>query len=259
MSSSSAIQPKPYLHRLYLLDVEGTTSPISLVYEQLFPYARKHLEAYLRAHVREPEIDAAIEADLALLAEENVREARAIETPHFAAPAEGESWEAHVPQAAAYLLWLMDQDRKSTALKALQGRVWKAGFEAGELVGTLFEDVPAALVHWSRTAKVAIYSSGSVEAQQLLFRHSSAGDLTPFISAYFDTRVGGKTSPESYRAVAAAIGVAPAEIMFVSDVTRELDPAREAGCQTRLSVREGNQLIADTRGHIAIGSFAEIT
>jgi enolase-phosphatase E1 len=254
---SSAIQPK-----LYLLDVEGTTSPISLVYEQLFPYARKHLEAYLRAHVREPEIDVAIEADLALLAEENARESRAVvkphDTPHFAAPADSESWEAHVPQAAAYLLWLMDQDRKSTALKALQGRAWKAGFEAGELVGTLFQDVPAALVRWSREAKVAIYSSGSVEAQQLLFRHSSAGDLTPFISAYFDTRVGAKTTPESYRAIAAAMGVGPAEVLFVSDVVRELDPAREAGCQTRLSVREGNQPVPDARRHIAIGSFAEI-
>jgi enolase-phosphatase E1 len=253
MSSSSAVQPK-----LYLLDVEGTTSPISLVYEQLFPYARKHLESYLRAHVREPEIDAGMEADLALLAEENAREARVIDTPRFAVPADGESWEAYVPQAAVYLLWLMDQDRKSTALKALQGRVWKAGFEAGELVGTLFEDVPAAIVRWSRAAKVAIYSSGSVEAQQLLFRHSSAGDLTLFLSAYFDTRVGAKTMPESYRAIAAAMGVELGEVLFISDVTRELDPAREAGCMTRLSVREGNAPILDYCKHEVIGSFAEM-
>ena len=244
--------------RLYLLDVEGTTSPISLVYEQLFPYARKHLEPYLRAHVREPEIDAGLEADLALLAEENAAEDESAGAPRFNAPEDGASWEGAVPQAAAYLLWLMDRDRKSTALKALQGCVWRAGFEAGELVGTVFDDVPAALAGWSREARVAIYSSGSVEAQQLLFRYSSAGDLTPYISAYFDTRVGLKSSAESYRAIAAAMGVAAEEIVFLSDVVRELDPAREAGCLTRLSVREGNAPVVDLHGHAAIESFMAV-
>ena len=245
--------------RLYLLDVEGTTSPISLVSEQLFPYARKHLEGYLRAHVREPEIDAEIEADLALLAEENARETRTDDKPVLDAPADGRSWEAQVPQATAYLLWMMDRDRKSTALKALQGRVWKAGFEAGELVGTIFPDVPEALARWTACgARVAIYSSGSVEAQRLLFRHSSAGDLTPLLAGYFDTRVGAKTSVASYAAIAGATGVAVGEILFVSDVVRELDAAREAGCLTRLSLREGNQPVPGENGHVTIRSFAEI-
>ena len=242
--------------RLYLLDVEGTTSPISLVYEQLFPYARKHLEPYLRAHVREPWIDENLAADLALLARENAAEGP--DAPRLSGPEEGGSWESVVPEAAAYLLWLMDKDRKSTALKALQGRVWRAGFEAGELTGTLFDDVPEALRCWSRAAKVAIYSSGSVEAQQLLFRHSSAGDLTPYLAGFFDTRVGAKTRGESYIAIAAAMGVAPGEIVFVSDVVRELDPAREAGCRTLLSLREGNAPVEDRNGHEAISSFSEI-
>jgi enolase-phosphatase E1 len=229
--------------RLYLLDVEGTTSPISLVYEQLFPYARRHLRAFLQQHASEAQ------ADLALLAEEN-RAETAADAPRIGA--------GQIADAAAYLLWLMDRDRKSTALKALQGRVWKSGFEAGELVGTVFPDVPEALARWSREAKVAIYSSGSVEAQKLLFRHSSAGDLTPYISAYFDTRTGPKTSSNSYRAIAAAMNVATSEIFFVSDSLRELDPAREAECMTRLSVREGNQRIADACGHMQIRSFAEI-
>jgi len=232
--------------RVYLLDVEGTTSPISLVSEQLFPYARKHLRAFLTEHADEPEIA----ADLALLAEENGGEFAA-DVPRFLG---GDG----VDRASAYLLWLMDWDRKSTALKSLQGKIWKAGFEAGQLVGTVFADVPEALARWSRKARVAIYSSGSVEAQQLLFRYSSAGDLTPLLSAYFDTRTGPKTAPESYRVIANAMGAAANEMVFVSDLLKELDSAREAGCETRLSVRAGNQAVPDRRGHVAISSFAEI-
>lgn len=231
---------------LYLLDVEGTTSPISLVSEQLFPYARRHLRAYLHGHAGEPEAD----ADFALLLGENVAETAA-DVPSFARFED-------IDQAGDYLLWLMDQDRKSTALKSLQGKIWKAGFEAGGLVGTVFADVPEALARWSRRAKVAIYSSGSVEAQQLLFRHSSVGDLTPYLSDYFDTRVGAKGVAESYRAIAAATEIATDEILFVSDVVRELDAAREAGCATRLSLRDGNQAVLDSLGHSAIRSFAEI-
>jgi enolase-phosphatase E1 len=122
----------------------------------------------------------------------------------------------------------------------------------------VFPDVPEAFERWSRTVKVAIYSSGSVEAQRLIFGYSSAGDLTGFISAYFDTRTGAKTSAESYRAIARACGVETGEILFVSDLLRELDPAREAGCMTRLSVREWNQPVPDHHGHVAVHSFAEI-
>jgi len=232
--------------KLYLLDVEGTTSPVSLVSEQLFPYARKHFEVFLREHGDEAEV----KADLALLALENGAETAA-EYPKIESA-------GHLNEALAYLLWLMDRDRKSTALKSLQGRIWKSGYLAGELVGTVFDDVPGALERWSREAKVAIYSSGSVEAQQLIFRYSSAGDLTRFISAYFDTRTGAKTSAESYRTIAAAMGVATGEILFVSDMLRELDPAREAGCMTRLSVRDGNSSIVDEHGHVGIRSFGEI-
>jgi enolase-phosphatase E1 len=238
MSSSSP--------RVYLLDVEGTTSPVSLVTEQLFPYARKHLGSFLREHGLEPEI----QADLALLADEN--RAEAVEgAPRLLK-------EGEVDGAIAYLLWLMDRDRKSTALKSLQGRIWKSGYLAGELVGTVFPDVAEAFARWSRTAKVAIYSSGSVEAQKLIFRYSSAGDLTPFITAYFDTRIGPKTASASYRAIAAEVQATPKAILFISDMLRELDPARDAGCMTRLSVREGNTAVPDSNGHAAISSFAEI-
>jgi enolase-phosphatase E1 len=232
--------------KLYLLDVEGTTSPVSLVSEQLFPYARRHLEAYLRAHDRK----VVVQADLALLYEENRMEADPT------APRIEDA--ANVDQAMAYLLWLMDRDRKSTALKSLQGKVWKDGYEAGELVGTVFADVPESLVRWAAKGRVAIYSSGSVEAQKLIFGHSSAGDLTPLLSGYFDTRIGPKTAIASYVAIAAAMGVATGEVLFVSDLLRELNPAREAGCRTRLSLRAGNAPVPDAEGHEAIRSFAEI-
>jgi enolase-phosphatase E1 len=155
-------------------------------------------------------------------------------------------------------LWLMDRDRKSTALKSLQGKIWKAGFESGELKGTLFGDVPAALGRWSKATRVAIYSSGSVEAQQLLFRYSSFGDLTALISGYFDTRVGAKRDCASYAAIAAATGVAPGEILFFSDVVAELDAAREAGCGTRFVVRPGNAPVDDVHGHARIEHFDSV-
>jgi len=223
--------------RLFLLDVEGTIAPISLVSEQLFPYARAHFPRFLEEHASEP----GVVSDLTMLAEEN-REEIDKSCPGFTSP---DYWDEAVP----YLLWLMDRDRKSTALKSLQGRIWKGGFENGDLRGTLFPDVPGALERWSANGQVAIYSSGSVAAQLLLFRHSTFGDLTPLISGYFDTRTGPKTSVASYQSIASAMDVETREIVFFSDMVREVDPARVAGCHTRLVMREGNAPIEDSHGH----------
>jgi 2,3-diketo-5-methylthio-1-phosphopentane phosphatase len=241
--------------RVYLLDVEGTVAPISLVSEQLFPYARANFATFLQKSTG----DASVQADLALLSEENraetatgVRRLPAVDHP--------EQVETHRFRldAFVYLVWLMDRDRKSTALKSLQGKVWKAGFESGKLKGSLFPDVPEAFVRWAKHGKVAIYSSGSVEAQQLLFRHSTYGDLTPLITSYFDTRTGAKRESASYAMIAAALRAEPVEVLFFSDVVQELDAAREAGCGTRLVVREGNVPAADAQGHTVISSLAGI-
>lgn len=229
--------------KLFLLDVEGTVAPISLIYDQMFPYARAHFERFLQLHCGDP----GVAGDLTMLAGENGAETDPT-APKFATP---EYWDEAIP----YLNWLMDRDRKSTALKSLQGRIWQRGFETDELKGTLFEDVPLALERWSSAAHVAIYSSGSVAAQLLLFRHSSFGDLTPLISGYFDTRTGPKTAKLSYESIASAMGCEPREIVFFSDVVRELDPAREAGCHTRLVMREGNAAVEDANGHRRIKSF----
>jgi enolase-phosphatase E1 len=230
--------------RVYLLDVEGTVAPISLVSEQLFPYARTHAAAFLREH----RADDKVRADLALLAEENSAESNA-GSPRM--PGAADVLEA----ALAYLLWLMERDRKSTALKSLQGKIWKSGFESGQLKGTLFADVPDAFARWSKHAQVAIYSSGSVEAQRLLFRYSTYGDLTHCIAGYFDTRTGAKGENASYAGIAAHFGVEPEGVLFFSDVVRELDAARSAGCQTRLVVRPGNAPVEDAHGHGMLESF----
>lgn len=135
----------------------------------------------------------------------------------------------------------MDRDRKSTALKTLQGEIWREGYRAGDLKGVVFDDVPKAFERWSRCGRpIAIFSSGSVLAQKLLFANSTAGDLTGFVSAYFDTTLGSKTEPDSYRRIADAIGSPPASIVFVSDVTKELAAAGAAGMHALLSVRPGN-------------------
>jgi enolase-phosphatase E1 len=224
-----------------LLDVEGTVAPISLVSEQLFPYARTHVAGFLKQNLSRPEV----QNDLKLLAEEN-RAEQSEDSPTFGIEIRNEL------HARAYLLWLMDQDRKSTALKSLQGKIWKAGFESGELKGTLFPDVPEAFARWASQGKVAIYSSGSVDAQQLLFRHSIYGDLTQLIANYFDPRTGPKSESASYAAIAKDLGVDSAEVIFFSDVVHELDAARAAGCSTRLVVREGNAPVEDAHGHAAV-------
>jgi 2,3-diketo-5-methylthio-1-phosphopentane phosphatase len=229
---------------VYLLDVEGTVAPLTLVSEQLFPYAKAHLGEYLKQNLDRPEV----QEDLRLLAAENRAEQRE-DCPTFGVEIRNEL------HARAYLQWLMEQDRKSTALKSLQGRIWKAGFESGELKGTLFDDVPMALERWAARARVAIYSSGSVEAQRLVFRYSNFGDLTPRIAGYFDTRIGAKAEAASYAAIARELGAEPGEIAFCSDAVRELDAARAAGCATRLAVRPGNAPVDDAHGHALLETF----
>lgn len=241
--------------KVYLLDVEGTVAPLTLTAEVFFPYARAHFSDFLARNFE----DTAVRADLALLADErrteNGSDAPPIATGCRRTP---DGKPAFVGDSLKYLLWLMDRDRKSTALKSLQGKVWKAGFESGELQGTLYDDVPPALKQWSQHSRVAIYSSGSVDAQILFFRHTNFGDLTPLISGYFDTRTGPKSESASYSAIARELGVLPAELLFFSDAAKELDAARAAGCHTRLVLRPGNPPVDDLHGHPAIDSFSAI-
>lgn len=214
----------------YLLDIEGTCLPVSFVYQSLFPYARQQLLAGATL----------TEAEVAGLNQERKAD----------------------PDAPTgdinYLLWLMDQDRKSTALKSVQGRLWKSGFHSGQLVAPLYDDVSLALRRWqSQGHNVAIFSSGSIEAQQLLFAHTSSGDLTPLLSRFFDTTTGPKKQAPSYAAIAASLNTPPAEIVFISDIVEELDAARSAGLHTFLTLRPGNTPQPPST-HSAILSFNEL-
>jgi len=174
-----------------------------------------------------------VQDDLALLREEHTNDLQqGLNPPEF--PADLES-------ATEYIYWLMDRDRKSTPLKSLQGKIWQEGYEAGELLSQVYDDVPPALNRWHQQGKqIYIYSSGSVLAQKLLFGHTVAGDLTPLLSGYFDTTIGAKQEAESYRRIAASIQQSPETILFVSDVVAELEAASAAGMQCVLSLRPGN-------------------
>jgi enolase-phosphatase E1 len=210
--------------RAILLDIEGTTTPIAFVKDVLFPFARRNAASFLAAHRHEPEV----QADLALLAEE-----RASERSDGTLPGESSD-------PLPYLFWLMDRDRKSTALKALQGRIWRDGYESGALVSEVYPDVVPALARLRAAGiGVSIFSSGSVLAQRLLFAHTNAGDLRPFLHAYFDTTTGGKKEATSYTRLASELGFAPEELLFVSDVAEELDAAQQAGMDVALCVRPG--------------------
>jgi len=150
----------------------------------------------------------------------------------------------------------MERDRKSTPLKSLQGMIWESGYQTGEIRGQVYDDVPPSLKRWHDVGKtICIFSSGSVLAQKLLFAHTTAGDLTKFIRAYFDTRIGSKTDMESYQQIAGALEITPAAIIFVSDVSAELDAARRAGMQTLLCMRPGNRPQPATSTHEVIKDF----
>lgn len=232
-----------------LLDIEGTTTPIGFVYGVLFPFARARVKGFFEAHGGSSEAAEIVDG---LYEEHRADVARKLDPPR---------WDTidDLAAAAGYVHWLIDRDRKSTSLKILQGEIWRLGYQSGELKGEVFDDVPEAFARWQRRGhRVAIFSSGSALAQELLFANSTAGDLTPFISAYFDTTFGPKVRPESYRRIADAIGVPPSSVVFVSDATSELAAARAAGMQAFLSVRPGNTPEGDADEYRQIRSLLEI-
>ena len=215
--------------RAFLLDIEGTTTPITFVYDVLFPYARREIAGLLGAHAGDHDVRDAVR---------RLREEHRSDVEHGLAPppwpADGEL----VP-AIAYLEWLMDADGKSTALKALQGMVWEEGFRRGELQGQVYPDVPMALARWRGQGRSTfIYSSGSVLAQRLIFSRTEAGDLTPLLRGYFDTTTGPKKEAGSYRRIAENIGLPPAAVLFVSDREDEIAAARAAGMRAALCARD---------------------
>jgi enolase-phosphatase E1 len=211
----------------------------------LFGYARARVRGYLERHWGDPEV----RTDVARLESE-----RRAEPGEHQAPA----WRDDPEGVSAYVEWLMDRDRKSTGLKSLQGKIWDEGYRSGELRGEVYPDVPVALERWhSDGIRIAIFSSGSVQAQRSLFQSTPAGDLTRFLFGYFDTTTGPKTESESYARIAAALGRRPSEMLFVSDVVAELDAASASGMETALCVRTPGP-VAPAGGHRVIQKFDEL-
>ena len=240
------MSPSP---RGILLDIEGTTSSISFVYDVMFPYARKHFASYLAEHWNTPAVDAA----LPLLADDLA--ADSVEAMF----GDDKDSDAQQKIVVARLIQLMDDDVKATGLKKIQGLVWQAGFHSGEMVAHVYDDVRPALEAWKATGiDIRIYSSGSVHAQHLFFQHSVAGDLLPFFSGHYDTTTGAKADADSYRAIANEFGLPSEEILFVSDVVAELEGALAAGMQTVLSIRAGNKAVENADKYTAVTSFDEI-
>ncbi|MHC8318844.1 acireductone synthase [Pseudomonas sp. LB3P31] len=216
-----------------LTDIEGTTSAVSFVFDVLFPYAAKHMPDFVRQQAGRADVAEQLDA---------VRR-------------DSNEPDADVERVIEVLLGWIAEDRKATPLKALQGMVWEQGYQAGQLKGHVYPDAVEALKAWYQAGfKLYVYSSGSIQAQKLIFGCSEAGDLSPLFSGYFDTTSGPKREAQSYQRITQAIGIEAAQILFLSDIVEELDAARAAGMATCGLAREGGELA----GHVTVSSFARI-
>lgn len=239
-----------------LLDIEGTTTPIAFVKDVLFPYIKENVKEYLQTHWEEEEC----QQDVSLLrkqAEEDAHLDGAVPIP----VASGSDLQQMIQAVVDNVYWQMSHDRKTTALKQLQGHMWKAAFTAGRMKAEFFADVVPAVRRWREAGmKVYIYSSGSVEAQKLLFGHSTEGDILELIDGHFDTKIGHKVDSESYRKIADSIGCSTNNILFLTDVTVEASAAEEADVHVAVVVRPGNAGLTDDEKtyYNLITSFSEL-
>ena len=222
--------------RAIVTDIEGTTSSLAFVKDVLFPYARRHLAPFIRAHANAPEV-------AALLAAARTVADLASDAPLTALIATLERW--------------IDEDRKITPLKSLQGLIWQAGYRDGAFQGHIYPDAAVQLQQWQQQGiALYVYSSGSVAAQKLLFGHTAAGDLTPLFSGYFDTQIGAKQERAAYQQIATTLAIPATEILFLSDVTAELDAAAACGFATCQLLREGVVAEAQPRHRQAVDFHA---
>jgi enolase-phosphatase E1 len=240
--------------RAILLDIEGTTTSIDFVYQTLFPYFRQHLEEFLTGHKKDIGVVSEVKALLEDYAAD-INKHGQLEI--VLRKQDGPDADSDSSFILAYVNWLMDRDRKSRALKSLQGKVWEGGYRKGELSGHVYPDVPPAFRRWRETGvAITIFSSGSVLAQRLLFAQTVKGDLSSYIHQYFDTTTGPKGDSRSYATISEELKLPPASILFISDTVSELDAARLAGMNTRLCARSGPP--AEGHGHAVIVSFDEV-
>ncbi|MDH5649244.1 MAG: acireductone synthase [Gammaproteobacteria bacterium] len=215
-------------------DIEGTTSSLSFVKDVLFPYARTHIGDYLRQHADDPRV--------ASLIEDVKKEA---------------NQELSLERVIDQLIRWIDEDKKITPLKSLQGMLWESGYKNGDFQGHIYEDAKEVLETWHKQGlRLYVYSSGSVYAQKLLFGYTRYGDLNYLFSGYFDTTIGAKIDSHSYKKIVETINLAPEQILFLSDIEKELDAAAEAGMKTIWLVRGGP--IHNDASHAQVPDFLSI-
>ncbi|TGL57613.1 acireductone synthase [Leptospira sarikeiensis] len=208
---------------LFLFDIEGTTTPIEFVHKVLFPYSVQNFQTFFSKNSAEPGF-----------AEELIQYSKN-ETEYK------EEVSNSPGSLSEFCKFLVSKDRKLGILKEIQGRIWKIGYESGELKSSIFKDVPAFLERIQKTGKrAAVYSSGSVEAQILIYKYCEAGDLTRFFENYFDTAVGGKREANSYTKIAEKLSIHPSSIVFFTDIKEEAEAATKAGIKPIILSRPGN-------------------
>jgi methylthioribulose 1-phosphate dehydratase/enolase-phosphatase E1 len=259
--SDKSVILKASSYKAILLDIEGTTTPITFVKDVMFPFAASHVEEYLQrtwsSDMTAHDVSA-LRAQYLVEKKEGFLDLPTI--PSFNSEAFAPGAAGMLSDTVAYVHWSISKDRKVKALKDLQGRIWNDGFVSGQLIAQVFEDVPRFLESMQRAGvPVCIYSSGSRQAQKLLFAHSERGNLRPFLSAYFDTSVGHKRSAESYTEIYNTLNVdTPSQILFVTDIYEEAVAASQAGLDAVLSVRPGNAPLPDSNTFKTITSFDDL-
>jgi enolase-phosphatase E1 len=215
-------------------DIEGTTTSLSFVKDVLFPYARENMQAFVSRHANDPKVREQLDAVC-----QEVGKALTDQ------------------QIIDQLLQWIDEDKKITPLKALQGMIWEAGYKNGDYTGHVYDDAVANMNKWhAQGTKLYVFSSGSVQAQKLIYGYSGSGDLTPLFSGYYDTRIGKKREVSAYQYIVQEIGEPAENIVFLSDIKEELDAAKRAGMQTIWLVREGE--VDPQAAHKQVKNFDEI-
>ncbi|XP_076883151.1 putative bifunctional methylthioribulose-1-phosphate dehydratase/enolase-phosphatase E1 [Bidens hawaiensis] len=242
--------------RCVVLDIEGTTTPISFVTDVLFPYARDNV----RVHLEETYGTVDTKDDIKLLRsqiEDDLQNGVAGAVP---VPSDNSGKEAVIAALVANVEEMIKADRKITSLKQLQGHIWCTGFEKNEIKGVVYDDVPQALERWHASGvKVYIYSSGSRLAQRLIFGYTNYGDLRKYLCGFFDTKVGYKREKTSYIEISESLGVdKPSDVLFITDVIQEAEAAKAAGLEVVISVRPGNVSLPKNHGFKTVESFTEI-
>lgn len=235
--------------RVILLDIEGTTSSVSYVFDIMYPFSQKKMPAYLASNWDSEKVQAACNQ-------------LAVDVGEVGLSVWGEGAESEqqvIDRVVAEANKLIVADVKATGLKEIQGLIWAEGYEAGELKSHFYPDVLPAIEAWKDAGfDIRIFSSGSIKAQKVFFKYTEYGDLAKYLSGHYDTTTGPKRESNSYKLIAEDSGVKPSQVAFLSDVIEELDAAREAGMKTVLVRRPGNKPVIDDNDHHSIESFDQL-